>query len=96
MGFLVQRGGYTVAAGAFLPSHGLMLTPSLAGALMGFSSLGVMADSATAPGGRMVRGSRPEKKRSVLWKEARKRGSPWPVEDVEAPCASDQQSSIRL
>ena len=37
--------GIPVAAGALLPVTGTMLTPSLAGALMGVSSLGVMANS---------------------------------------------------
>ncbi|CAI5504002.1 unnamed protein product, partial [Closterium sp. Naga37s-1] len=37
--------GLPVAAGALLPFTGTMLTPSLCGALMGVSSLGVMANS---------------------------------------------------
>jgi Cu+-exporting ATPase len=37
--------GIPLAAGVFLPSTGLMLTPSISGALMGVSSLGVMANS---------------------------------------------------
>jgi Cu2+-exporting ATPase len=37
--------GIPLAAGALLPSAGLALTPSLSGALMGFSSLAVMANS---------------------------------------------------
>lgn len=37
--------GLPVAAGFCLPNFGVMLTPSLAGALMGLSSLGVMANS---------------------------------------------------
>jgi Cu2+-exporting ATPase len=37
--------GIPLAAGALLPSHGLALTPSISGALMGFSSLAVMANS---------------------------------------------------
>lgn len=37
--------GLPVAAGALLPLTNTMLTPSLAGALMGISSLGVMANS---------------------------------------------------
>ncbi len=34
-----------MAAGALLPLTGTMLTPSIAGALMGVSSLGVMGNS---------------------------------------------------
>ncbi len=37
--------GIPIAAGALLPLTGLALTPSVAGGLMGFSSLGVMANS---------------------------------------------------
>ena len=37
--------GLPVAAGVLLPLTNTMLTPSLAGALMGISSLGVMANS---------------------------------------------------
>lgn len=37
--------GIPLAAGAFLPRFGLALTPSIAGALMGVSSLGVMSNS---------------------------------------------------
>ncbi|XP_020697441.1 copper-transporting ATPase PAA1, chloroplastic isoform X1 [Dendrobium catenatum] len=37
--------GIPVAAGLLLPITGTMLTPSIAGALMGFSSLGVMSNS---------------------------------------------------
>ncbi|GBG61359.1 hypothetical protein CBR_g20392 [Chara braunii] len=37
--------GIPVAAGALLPATGLMLTPSVSGALMGISSLGVMSNS---------------------------------------------------
>ncbi|MFS7919347.1 putative translocase [Helianthus anomalus] len=37
--------GIPIAAGSLLPATGLMLTPSIAGALMGFSSIGVMANS---------------------------------------------------
>lgn len=37
--------GLPLAAGALLPSANIMLTPSIAGALMGVSSLGVMANS---------------------------------------------------
>ncbi|KAK8930739.1 hypothetical protein KSP39_PZI016640 [Platanthera zijinensis] len=37
--------GIPVAAGALLPITGTMLTPSIAGALMGLSSLGVMSNS---------------------------------------------------
>ena len=39
--------GIPIAAGALLPVTGLALTPSVAGGLMGFSSLGVMANSLT-------------------------------------------------
>ena len=39
--------GIPIAAGALLPFTGLALTPSVAGGLMGFSSLGVMANSLT-------------------------------------------------
>ena len=37
--------GIPIAAGALLPAYGLSLTPSVAGAIMGFSSLGVMGNS---------------------------------------------------
>jgi len=37
--------GIPIAAGALLPAYGIALTPSVAGAIMGFSSLGVMANS---------------------------------------------------
>jgi Cu2+-exporting ATPase len=37
--------GLPIAAGALLPVTGTMLTPSIAGALMGFSSVSVMANS---------------------------------------------------
>ncbi|KAH0768312.1 hypothetical protein KY285_004183 [Solanum tuberosum] len=37
--------GIPVAAGVLLPSTGTMLTPSIAGALMGLSSIGVMTNS---------------------------------------------------
>lgn len=37
--------GVPVAAGALLPQFGLMLTPSMSGALMGVSSLAVMGNS---------------------------------------------------
>ena len=39
--------GIPVAAGALLPGLGVALTPSLSGALMGLSSLAVMANSLT-------------------------------------------------
>lgn len=37
--------GLPIAAGVLLPVTGTMLTPSIAGALMGLSSVGVMANS---------------------------------------------------
>ena len=37
--------GIPIAAGALLPVTGTMLTPSIAGALMGLSSVGVMTNS---------------------------------------------------
>jgi Cu+-exporting ATPase len=37
--------GIPLAAGVLLPSANIMLTPSIAGALMGISSLGVMTNS---------------------------------------------------
>uniref|UniRef100_A0A0A0KVV9 Uncharacterized protein n=3 Tax=Cucumis sativus TaxID=3659 RepID=A0A0A0KVV9_CUCSA len=37
--------GIPVAAGVLLPITGTILTPSIAGALMGLSSVGVMANS---------------------------------------------------
>lgn len=37
--------GIPVAAGALLPHFGIALSPSISGALMGVSSLGVMANS---------------------------------------------------
>ncbi|EMS52334.1 Putative copper-transporting ATPase PAA1 [Triticum urartu] len=43
--FLYNIVGLPVAAGALLPVTGTMLTPSIAGALMGFSSVSVMANS---------------------------------------------------
>ncbi|KAH9533788.1 hypothetical protein CY35_18G070500 [Sphagnum magellanicum] len=43
--FMYNIVGLPVAAGALLPLTNMMLTPSLAGALMGISSLGVMANS---------------------------------------------------
>lgn len=43
--FLYNIVGLPVAAGALLPATGMMLTPSIAGALMGFSSVSVMANS---------------------------------------------------
>lgn len=43
--FLYNIVGLPIAAGALLPATGTILTPSIAGALMGFSSVGVMANS---------------------------------------------------
>ncbi|XP_004973752.1 copper-transporting ATPase PAA1, chloroplastic isoform X2 [Setaria italica] len=43
--FLYNIVGLPIAAGALLPVTGTILTPSIAGALMGFSSVGVMANS---------------------------------------------------
>jgi len=43
--FMYNIVGLPLAAGALLPSANIMLTPSIAGALMGVSSLGVMANS---------------------------------------------------
>ncbi|GAQ77947.1 Cation transport ATPase [Klebsormidium nitens] len=43
--FAYNMVGIPLAAGVFFPSAGLMLTPSISGALMGVSSLGVMANS---------------------------------------------------
>ncbi|GAU34130.1 hypothetical protein TSUD_66090 [Trifolium subterraneum] len=37
--------GIPIAAGALFPVNGTMLTPSIAGALMGLSSIGVMTNS---------------------------------------------------
>ena len=37
--------GIPIAAGALLPAYGLALTPSVAGAVMGVSSIGVMVNS---------------------------------------------------
>lgn len=37
--------GIPIAAGVLLPSTGTMLTPSIAGGLMGLSSVGVMMNS---------------------------------------------------
>lgn len=42
---MLQQVGIPVAAGVLLPSTGTMLTPSIAGALMGLSSIGVMTNS---------------------------------------------------
>ena len=43
--FAYNAVGIPIAAGALLPFTGLALTPSVAGGLMGFSSIGVMANS---------------------------------------------------
>eukprot|EP00850_Spirogloea_muscicola_P005502 SM000025S08397 [mRNA] locus=s25:534932:540937:- [translate_table: standard] len=43
--FLYNVVGIPIAAGALLPTHNVMLTPSIAAALMGVSSLGVMVNS---------------------------------------------------
>ncbi|CAM0901542.1 unnamed protein product [Alopecurus aequalis] len=43
--FMYNIVGLPIAAGALLPVTGTMLTPSIAGALMGFSSVSVMANS---------------------------------------------------
>lgn len=43
--FMYNIVGLPLAAGALLPSANIMLTPSIAGALMGISSLGVMTNS---------------------------------------------------
>lgn len=43
--FMYNIVGLPLAAGALLPSTNIMLTPSIAGALMGISSLGVMTNS---------------------------------------------------
>ncbi|KAL6599128.1 hypothetical protein ACP70R_045992 [Stipagrostis hirtigluma subsp. patula] len=43
--FLYNIVGLPIAAGALLPVTGTILTPSIAGALMGFSSVGVIANS---------------------------------------------------
>uniref|UniRef100_A0A0D3H1J5 P-type ATPase A domain-containing protein n=1 Tax=Oryza barthii TaxID=65489 RepID=A0A0D3H1J5_9ORYZ len=45
MGNRLSQVGLPIAAGALLPVTGTVLTPSIAGALMGFSSVGVMANS---------------------------------------------------
>jgi P-type Cu+ transporter len=37
--------GIPIAAGVLFPVNGTMLTPSIAGALMGLSSIGVMTNS---------------------------------------------------
>jgi Cu2+-exporting ATPase len=43
--FAYNAVGIPIAAGVLLPFTGLALTPSVAGGLMGFSSIGVMANS---------------------------------------------------
>eukprot|EP00208_Stichococcus_sp_RCC1054_P001455 CAMPEP_0206141838 /NCGR_PEP_ID=MMETSP1473-20131121/14353_1 /ASSEMBLY_ACC=CAM_ASM_001109 /TAXON_ID=1461547 /ORGANISM="Stichococcus sp, Strain RCC1054" /LENGTH=960 /DNA_ID=CAMNT_0053536563 /DNA_START=260 /DNA_END=3142 /DNA_ORIENTATION=+ len=43
--FMYNLVGIPLAAGALLPSYGIALTPSIAGALMGVSSLAVMTNS---------------------------------------------------
>lgn len=43
--FSAPQVGIPVAAGVLLPVTGTMLTPSIAGALMGLSSIGVMTNS---------------------------------------------------
>jgi Cu2+-exporting ATPase len=62
--------GVPLAAGALLPSLGAALTPSAAAALMGFSSLGVMANSLSLQlhGGRL--GSRVAQARVVKGDDA--------------------------
>ncbi|RWR78483.1 copper-transporting ATPase PAA1, chloroplastic [Cinnamomum micranthum f. kanehirae] len=45
MGNRLSQVGIPIAAGLLLPMTGTMLTPSIAGALMGLSSMGVMANS---------------------------------------------------
>eukprot|EP00271_Cylindrocystis_brebissonii_P004657 TRINITY_DN16469_c0_g1_i1.p1 TRINITY_DN16469_c0_g1~~TRINITY_DN16469_c0_g1_i1.p1 ORF type:complete len:911 (-),score=203.42 TRINITY_DN16469_c0_g1_i1:647-3139(-) len=45
--FLYNVVGVPIAAGVLLPITGTLLTPSIAGAMMGVSSLGVMANSLT-------------------------------------------------
>lgn len=42
---ITSQVGLPIAAGVLLPVTGTILTPSIAGALMGFSSVGVMANS---------------------------------------------------
>lgn len=42
---IMAQVGIPIAAGVLLPVTGTMLTPSIAGALMGLSSIGVMANS---------------------------------------------------
>ncbi|KAJ1402247.1 P-type ATPase [Sesbania bispinosa] len=43
--FIYNIVGIPIAAGVLFPVNGTMLTPSIAGALMGFSSIGVMTNS---------------------------------------------------
>lgn len=43
--FTFLQVGIPIAAGLLFPVNGTMLTPSIAGALMGFSSIGVMTNS---------------------------------------------------
>ncbi|XP_061362408.1 copper-transporting ATPase PAA1, chloroplastic-like, partial [Gastrolobium bilobum] len=43
--FIYNIVGIPIAAGVLFPINGTMLTPSIAGALMGFSSIGVMTNS---------------------------------------------------
>ncbi|KAK1288371.1 hypothetical protein QJS10_CPB19g01413 [Acorus calamus] len=45
MGDKLSQVGIPIAAGSLLPVNGMMLTPSIAGALMGLSSMGVMGNS---------------------------------------------------
>lgn len=42
---IIIQVGIPIAAGVLFPVNGTMLTPSIAGALMGLSSIGVMTNS---------------------------------------------------
>ena len=57
--------GIPVAAGVLLPFTGTILTPSIAGALMGLSSVGVMANSLLL---RIRVGSKPNPEQHPLLK----------------------------
>ncbi|KAH7652769.1 Cu(2+)-exporting ATPase protein [Dioscorea alata] len=58
--------GIPIAAGALLPVTGTMLTPSIAGALMGLSSVGVMTNSLLL---RLKLGSNPKHQNDHVLKE---------------------------
>jgi Cu2+-exporting ATPase len=77
--------GIPIAAGVLLPITGTILTPSIAGALMGFSSIGVMMNSLLlrlkfSSKQKKVHGAFPDPKiylDSVLLDQKEKIKTPW-------------------